>query len=77
MLPKIGSFQGPGGRFEVMLSLLLLVMNLFVTYKIKNIKRVRLKRMGKFSSIWKGNCCWTNEDIAHSKNIILYTGDLK
>ncbi|PNY17834.1 hypothetical protein L195_g014586 [Trifolium pratense] len=49
------SFQGPGGRFEVMLSLLLLGLNLFVTFRIKNIvKRIRLKRMGKVSSIWKG-----------------------
>jgi len=46
MLPKIGSFQGPGGSFEVILSLLLL-LNLFPTFRIKYIERVRLKKDGE------------------------------
>jgi hypothetical protein len=51
MLPKIGSFQGPGGRFEGILSLLFI---LFATVRIKMIRLTRMGNHKKLDPIRKG-----------------------
>jgi uncharacterized membrane protein len=45
MLPNIGSFQGPGGRFEGILSLL------FILFATVRIKMIRLTRMGNHKKL--------------------------